>query len=472
MKKTFKDIFKVTFSNFFVLLSGILAGFVIPKIMGVDNYGYYKTFGLYISYSSLFRFGIVDGIYLKFGGVDYNKLDKEKFRRYSQFIIFLESLLTIFLIMTSLLFLKGQYRYIFLFVSVYIWAFNVTSYYQIISQITSRFTELSLRNILQAIMQSISILIFWYLYYNNNYILDYKMYTLIYVGIQLLLSVWYIFTYHDITFGKKESIKNEFPAIIYFAKIGIPLLVANLCSTLILTIDRQFVNILFDNYTYAIYAFAYNMLSLITVATSAISTVIYPTLKKIDKSNLCKCYDKMITIILLFVFLMISIYFPLNKFIEICLTKYKDSLLIFKIIFPGLALSSAVSVVMHNYYKVLDDNINYFKKSLLVLLISFVANLLAYLIFKTTISISIASIITIFIWYLIMENNFIKKYNVKYRKNLLYSVLCMSAFYIISTFINIYLGFFLYLITIIILTLILFKKEIPEIIKIFKIKNN
>ena len=136
-------------------------------------------------------------------------------------------------------------------------------------------------------------------------------------------------------------------------KIGFPLLFANLCATLILTLDRQFVNILFDTSTYAVYAFAYNMLSLVTVATSAIATVLYPTLKRSTKESMVENYPRLIALMLLLVFAANAVYFPLCWFVKWFLPKYNDSLVIFRIIFPGLAISSAVTVVMHNYYKVL-----------------------------------------------------------------------------------------------------------------------
>ena len=53
--KTIKDILKVTFSNACILLSGILVGFLLPKIIDQVDYGYYKTFTLYIAYIGLFQ---------------------------------------------------------------------------------------------------------------------------------------------------------------------------------------------------------------------------------------------------------------------------------------------------------------------------------------------------------------------------------------------------------------------------------
>ena len=57
-KKTISDIIKVSLSNFLKLLAGILTGFLLPKILNITDYGYYKTFTLYISYVGIFHFGL------------------------------------------------------------------------------------------------------------------------------------------------------------------------------------------------------------------------------------------------------------------------------------------------------------------------------------------------------------------------------------------------------------------------------
>lgn len=469
LKKSLSNIAKVATSNVFILLAGILTGFVIPKIMGISDYGYYKTFTLYISYSSLFRFGIVDGIYLIFGGKKYEELKKEKFRFYSKFLCVLEFFVSFIFIIISVLMLDGEYKYVFLFVSVYIWSFNITSYYQIISQITGRFNELSFRNMLQAILSSLGVIGFWGLYKIGNFELTYKIYTCFYVAVQITLTLWYIYTYRDITFGKTLKGKSEFSDIIKFTKEGFPLLFANLCSTLLLALDRQFVNVLFDNSTYAVYAFAYNLLSLVTVATSAVSTVIYPMLKRTEENILKIIYTSLVTIMLEFVFIALIIYYPLAIFIQYFLPKYIEALEIFKVIFPGLAISSVITVIMHNYYKALGKNFEYFVKSLVILVISILANSIAYVLFKSTIAISCASIIVMLLWYIVMESLFIKKYKIKWKKNYIFMILMMIVFYI-NTFViqNAIIGVIIYIILLVLMSIIFYKKDFKILYQLLK----
>lgn len=460
--KIFKDILKVSFSNFVKLFSGILVGFLLPKIIGVSDYGYYKTFTLYASYVGLFGLGIIDGIYLKYGGKAYNELNREKFRLYSKIIIFIQAFFCVAGIVLSYLLFEGELRFIFICNSLYLFTGNITGYYQIMSQITGRFTELFLRNIVYSVLTAFSVLILWGTQKLMNIEITYRYYTVMYVCIFGFLAIWYSFTYKDITYGESAKLSDNWRQISYFIKTGIPLLVANLCATFILTLDRQFVNILFDNMTYAIYAFAYNMLALVTTATGAISTVIFPTLKQKNEEELISNFSYLVNLILVVVFACVLIYYPLCWCVDLFLPKYHDSLVIFRIIFPGLAISSAVTIVMHNYYKAIGENMRYFVYSVIILIISGVANYIAYAWFKTTAAISIASVITLLVWYLLAQHYFIVHYKIVWVKNLLYILIMLSLFYVITNISNYYIGFVIHVVSFFLITMLFNRKEISN----------
>lgn len=456
-KNTVKDIIRVTVSNFAKLLSGILVGFILPKIIGVADYGFYKVFTLYATYVGMFHFGISDGIYLVFGGKDYDQLDKNKFRFYSRFFIIFEIVVAISIAIFSMFFFENEYKFIFLLLAIYLVVNNTTSYFQSISQITNRFKELSNRNILQSILISISVIILFGVHCYFGTLLSYRWYLYLYIFIFVVLSLWYIFTYKELVFGKSNDMKSV-NDILFYIRIGMPLMISNLCSSLILTLDRQFVNILYNTKTYAIYAFSYNLLALVTTATSAISTVLYPKLKRVDEGQLDETYDNLIMAILLLVFACLLIYFPLVPFISWFLPKYSDSLVIFRIVFPGLAVSSVITIVMHNYYKAIGLTFNYFVKSVVVLIVSCLANYLAYSLFRTTVSISIASIITMIFWYLYVESTLVSSLNIKPKKNFIYMLIMMSLFYVVTISNSWIFGFLIYLCLYVIISYLFYRR--------------
>ena len=428
-KKRFaKNIGVVLFSNIISVLAGILVGFLIPKIMGVSEHGYYRTFTLYSSYIGLLHFGFIDGIYLKFAGKKYEDLDKEKFKAYTKFLLLMEFCVTVFILGISMFFLKTEYFLIVMFVGLNVLATNITTYYEFISQITMRFSRITIRNVIRCILTITSVVVLYLLYKFNNFTIYNYMYVTIVVSIYYVLALWYMYTYREITFGKSSirAIKGD---ILYFFRIGIPLLLANLVASFVFLADQQVVQLLFENDVFSTYAFAYTMIHLITVATNAISTVLYPTLRTMNSETITKNYANINSYLLMFVGFCIIAYYPLCIIVEYFLPKYLPSMETFKIILPGVLISSSITVIKYNCYKTFRKINSYFWKSLFILALSIAANLTVYFIYHNTMSISMVSIAVLIVWYLLVELYFIRTYHVKWISNFLYMILVIAGFY-------------------------------------------
>jgi len=465
-KKNLKDIVKIILSNMITLLSGIVVGFVIPKILGIEDYGYYKTFTLYCTYAGLFHFGFCDGIYLLYGDKNYDQLEKSKFRFYSKFILIMELVISLSIALITMLFFTSESRFIFLCLSLFVVFQNIKNYFEIISQITRGFSILSFNKILTSLLTILVVLTLYLLYkFNGLNNISYKIYTFLTLVILFLIDIIYCFLYKEIVFGKSTKFSEEKENIKKIFKCGIVLLIANLASVLLFTVDRQFVNIFFDNSTFAIYSFAYTMLNLVTVLTAAISTVIYPIFKRKSGDRIDKFYNYFKSIILILVFLSICSYFPLVYIIRYFLPDYVESLSVFKVIFPGLAMYSCVTIVMNNYYKISMRNWDYFFKNIIVLTVSIAANFAAYYIWGTVISISIASIFVLFLRYYLLGYYFDKLYKTKWYIDTIYIVLLMSSFYLNTLFANLWIGFGVYIISFVLISYLLYAKLIKIVFR-------
>lgn len=468
MTKILKNIMRVTFSNITTVCSGVIVSFLLPKIFSLSDYGFFKTFTLYVGYIGLFSLGIIDGISLQYGGDNYEDLDKRQFRSYYKWYMIINLIFACIIIVVSQ-FLRGKdIRYIGAMFAIDLIGVNISNYFQQISQITQRFREYSMRRILYALLKIIITLGAFGLDvvgYNVNY----RRYILLVVIIDYILAIWYVFTYKELIVGQSKGLSKTFHDVWRLSKIGFPLLFSNFCSLLIMALDRQFVSILFPSEDYAIYAFAYNMLSLVTVATSAISTVLYPILKRTDIKFVKNNYAGLISVMMLIVFGMMFAFFPLCCFLKWFLPNYIYAIVIFRIIFPGLAISSTVTVIMQNYYKVSDNSFEYFKKCVVVLIISAAFNCIAYYCLGTMESISIASIITMYIWYVYMEQYFVKYFAYNRRKNLSYMSIMIAFFYVVTDIDSKLIGAFIYFIGYLIISIVVFKNIIHDIfLKVLK----
>ena len=97
-----------------VVISALVT-LVVPKLIGIEEYGYWQLYLFYSSYIGFLHFGWNDGIYLKYGGKEYNDLDKRLF--FSQFymLVSLQLLLMIFIFTLSNIFSTTDDNKLFIF---------------------------------------------------------------------------------------------------------------------------------------------------------------------------------------------------------------------------------------------------------------------------------------------------------------------------------------------------------------------
>lgn len=459
--RTAKDILFVLFSHIVSIGCGALTSLVVPKILGVNDYGFYKTFTLYLGYTGLFHFGFADGIQLIYAGVEENELDKKLFLTFSHFLILGELVISLIGVLISFFFVQGDLKFIFVCVSIGCFIANVMCYFQYILQCTRRFKEYSLKSIVTSILMSLGVATLWIIYHfcGMDHI-SFKIYVSIYLSVNLLMTAWFLVRYRGIVFGKGAGLAASWPHILRCFRYGFPLLIANLCSGLILSFDTQFVNIFFENEIYAVYAFAYTILALVTQMISAVTVVIYPVLRKSTKDELRDEFPKLMRLLTVFIAASLLVFYLMIPIINWLLPKYTGSLTIFRIILPGLMFSSVVSVIIQNYYKALGRPGAFFVISAVTLGVSIGLNFLAYYLFGTTESISWASVVTLVFYYIVSILPLIVKMKVKWVRSSLYMLFCVSAFFGCMLIKTNWLSFLVYLLSYFLFTSMFYGKDI------------
>ena len=63
VRAIFLNILYSIVANFFNLLVSLILSFVVPKLLGVEQYGYWQLYTFYVSYTGFFHFGMADGVY-------------------------------------------------------------------------------------------------------------------------------------------------------------------------------------------------------------------------------------------------------------------------------------------------------------------------------------------------------------------------------------------------------------------------
>lgn len=462
-KTVINNIVKVMMANVVSLLGSLACGFLLPKIFSMDGFGYYKIFTLYLSYTGMLHFGFPDGVLLKYGGTPYEDLDKKEFRGLTWFYMIFQSCVALILVAISF-FLQGEYKGIFFFIGICTFTINVITYFQFISQASMRFNEFSVIKIVTSLLTFVGIVGMYVCYMTDKRTIQYQWYLVLYTMINAGILLFYILKYRNIIWGNRGGWTLKRLNLKILFKTGIILTVSYQVLQLILNADRQFVSLLFSPAEYAVYSFAYSLITMITTVISAIALVVFPTLKQLSKERAMDFFERGILGVQAIVLLCLGGYFPLAKIISSFLPNYIPSLTYLKIIFPGLVFSSCITIVIFTYYKILDYNVQFFCIGIIILLLAILLNYGAWKIGGTASAISYASMVTFIIWYVISIAFLKLKYPIKIFKNLCYMILMSLIFYIVVFRVeNLIFGFFLYEVFFFGMTAIIFYKDIQAI---------
>lgn len=423
----------VVLGNAALLIAKALAWLIVPKVLGVMEYGYYKIFTLYLAYAMLLHFGFPDGILLIYGGKNYQEINQTEFRVYTRFFISFQTIISILIVGISLAVCQGMKCYIFCMIGIDAIVVNLTTYYKYVSQAVMQFKKYTLRNIIQAVMQILVLGILVVLDKLEILRANGMIYILGIVLIDAVLLVWYMRTYKELTFGKADSLNKWIPKIKKNFTVGILLTISYQVAHLVFFLDSQMVEIVFDMETYSLYAFAYSITNMITVIISAIATVMFPGLKRLEVQEAVSKFSVLMSAVSIIVFFSLTAFFPLNYFIKWFLADYAQALDYLQIIMPGLALSCCINLIMFTYYKVLNQLKCYLYIALGILLAGGILNCVGYMLFHEPIAFSIASIVTLVIWYLCLALFLDKSFHMRWLKNFAYVLLEMSNFYIVNS---------------------------------------
>ena len=464
-----RNLFVVVFSRIIALASSVVVGFILPKILNITNYGFYKVFTLYAGYTALLHFGFVDGILLKFSGKEYEELDPQKMRTFTRFFMVFELFISVVILLVGCIIASGEYLFIVIMLAVNMVFVNITTYYQFVSQAVRRFGEYSAKNIAISAIKIFFVLVLLVFETRNVVEVSYKAYLIGLNILDFLIVIWYMAIYRNITFGKGESICSVKNDIVSIFKSGILLTLAYQVSHLILTLDRQFVNLLFSTEDFAIYSFAYNIVSMISTMVSSVSIVLLPMLKNCTQETVVNLYKKCLSTVAMISSGSLLGYFPLVFFIEWFLPEYHCSLDYIAIVLPAFLFTSSITVVMFTINKVFDMNFSFFKDWCLILILGLGFNVIAYRLFRSPSAISFASLIVTMIWFLISGARLKQKTGVDVSKEFIYLLTIASGFlFIANCFENVLIGLVAYIIWGFIWTITFHKGETRETCKTLK----
>lgn len=154
-------------------------------------------------------------------------------------------------------------------------------------------------------------------------------------------------------FGTSLNIRDTLEEAKKNISAGIMLMISNWSSFLLTGSARLIIQWHWDKITFGKVSFAFSITNLFLTFVTAISVVLFPSLKRTDKKNLPGLYQKIRGAINPLLIMILIFYYPGCWILKKWLPSYNNSLVYLGILLPIIIFTSKISLLTNNYLKAL-----------------------------------------------------------------------------------------------------------------------
>lgn len=336
-------------ANLTSFLVGVAVILLVPKVIGVEEYGYFQLFLFFIGYVGFFHFGWADGIILRYAGKTWESLSRPRFSGQIHAFLFFEiALWGLFALASWLYFGQGAQLFVLLCTAVGAVLVLANMFLRLILQAANRIKVYAFLVLLERLVYLVCVLSV--LFFGAR---DFRFFIVAYLtaqGATLIGALWFC---RDLVLARPETARAVFRESAECIRVGIKLMLANVASILILGIIRLGIERAWGIAVFGKISLLLSSVSILFVFVNAASLALLPALRREEHERFRVLYFPS-RITLTWVLLVSFVFaYPASRFVALWLPAYADSLMYLPLVLPVCLFESSVSLLTGTYLKVL-----------------------------------------------------------------------------------------------------------------------
>lgn len=352
---------------------------VLPKVLSVAGYSYWQLFIFYCTYVPCLALGLNDGIYLRYGGLHRAELDKDAVN--SQLVVGMIYQLVLGMIVNFMFIVfstSSQRRLLFILVLIYYVFYSGHNFLGFI------FQSINETNIYS---KSIIIVRILFLFSQVTMMIcgvrDVNTYITFYIISISMAFIYLIWQFSPELRSGTISFKKGVKESVISIRVGISLMVANICSLLILGVCRQIIDVRWGLIAFGKVSFALTLMNFALTFITQISLVLFPALRRLPADQLQQYYAKLNWLLFMVLPLMYIAYLPLGALLKIWLPRYSLSINYLATVLPICFFDSKMNLIGNTFFKVLNKQVLLLKVNVITICVSSAIGLTAAYIFNS-----------------------------------------------------------------------------------------
>jgi O-antigen/teichoic acid export membrane protein len=376
-------------SQLIVLVTGIIKALIIPVLLGLSDYGYWQIYIFYTVYIGVFTFGYGDGLYLKYGGYNLCDLPLGRLRMANALYLTMLVFGAFVLVAISWVQVDPNRQFVLLAVAANVAILGVISNISLTLQATNNLKNYAFLNSIDKVFFAFTLPA---LVSEDFQSFEYLIWADL--GAKLVAMLVMLHRFRQLFIGPIARLSDGMWEFNESIGAGIQLLLANLSGMLVLGVGRiivEYFGVLTD---YAYYAFAMALANVVLMSVTALSIVIYPTLRRQPQENYIGYFNTTTRAYNFFLLVMLTGYFPAVVFIKFVAIKYTPVLDFLNLMFVITVLQGKMQLINNTYYKALRLERTMLWANAMSLVIAVVLSVTGFMFTQSILAIAYAALVT------------------------------------------------------------------------------
>ena len=315
--------------------------FVVPKLLTVEDYGYWRMFSLYAGYVGFLHFGFPDGALLRWAGRPMAEFHHE-IRPALKYLFWQHVVMVVVLCALAAAVLRGPLRFVGIAVSIYALFINLATLLRLGLQSARIFRPVAVSTVAAPAL-FLGLVLMWHRKWQS----DYREVTALYATGALIVLVFLL------AWTKPWTGVRGGAGATALAKgcvlSGWPIVTANTAVALLIYADRLAVSWAATIRNFAQYSLAASAMAVPITAIQACSQVFFPHLAGVTREARRRVYGIASRILLMAWVVLLPYYFALEVFVRRILPRYVPSLQYARIMLLGIPFLAAIQILQMSY---------------------------------------------------------------------------------------------------------------------------
>lgn len=327
----------------------VIQTLIVPKLLGVEQYGYWQLYIFYVSYVGFFHLGLSSGVYLTTGGQTRDQMDKAAIKSQMIFGATYQTVMAVVIVGLSGFLQSGTERiFVVMMTAIYLVLQNLATFMMNELQCMNETKKSSFSTIIERLAFLLPLIVLLVLRVDSfyPYVFAYTASTVV----QLTYCAWNLRDFWTAEWlGLRRAAALGWASI----KIGFPMMLANVMSMLILGVGRFFIDARWGIETFGRLSLALSLVNFFLAFVSQASMVLFPSLRQASEHEVRSFYQAARDAMGLLFPAVYVLYFPMVWVLTLWLPDYASTFVYLIFLLPICVFDSKFNITGVTYYNVL-----------------------------------------------------------------------------------------------------------------------